>query len=370
MMLTWMGLSEGARSPHRAGFARFTLHTLAVIALMGMGMSAAWAQSPAPGHTPAGSAAAYPAQSSADFGFAVPAGDQLFSSSSEEQTASLAMPAETDFSAALLPQTAQPAGAQPAGATHSARPAHRRRYFNGEDSNKVLFYAGTAATFPVGGTSSYLTPNWTVQGGVGPWITHRLAVAVEFDWDQFGLTKTALDNQLAIYNYVYGYLYGLNTAGNRMDGGSLIWSFSLQPQFILHSSSTMEVYAKAGAGLYFKSASFILPVSSCTFTCPPYDFRYFRINAPGYDGGLGMAFKAPTLFKIKPPSKLKLYVEGRFIYIDHRNHNSVVNTPASLASINSNINTFYPYISASSIDFFPADAESTMYFPVTVGFRW
>ncbi len=343
-MLTWIGSSQGAQSPRRAGFARLALQAIAVVALMGPGMAATQAQAPTQGEERAGSAAAYPAQSPAEFNFQIPAGDQLFSTSSDEQTAALVMPARPEDSAPMMA----------VGAQYGWGPQHERAVYRHDNSNvdgslKAIFYIGGGATVPMKKTSQYFTPNFSFQTGIGPRFNRRLALPIEFDWDEFGITKTALDNQIAIYDDIFGN----NSVKYLLDGNNHIWSFSLQPTFTLHAGEAMQTYVKVGAGFYHKVTDFTLPAGPCYFYCATFNLDQYTSNAPGYDGGLGFAFRFSS------SSHLKLYMEAKYVYIDNRPRPGIVNTPASLATITS-----------TTTNFFPANSDRTTYVPVTLGLRW
>ncbi|MFP5232698.1 MAG: hypothetical protein ACLGQX_08705 [Acidobacteriota bacterium] len=343
-MWTWIGSSQGARSPHRAGFARLTLQAIAVMALMGPGIAVTQAQASTQSQGQAGSASAYPAQSPAEFNLRIPAGGQLFSSSSDEQTAALVIPARPEDSAPM-----PAAGAQYGWGPQYGRAVYRSNGSNVDGSLKAIFYIGGGATMPMKNTSQYLTPNFSFQTGIGPRFNRHLALPIEFDWDEFGITATALDNQIAIYDYIFGN----NSVKYLLNGNNHIWSFSVQPTLSLHDGEIMETYIKAGAGFYHKVTDFTLPAGPCDFYCATFNLDQYTSNAPGYDGGLGFAFRLAS------DSHMKLYLEAKYVYIDNRARTGIVNTPASLATVTS-----------TTTNFFPANSDRTTYIPMTIGFRW
>jgi hypothetical protein len=344
-MWTLIGSSEEAQSPHRAGFARLTLQAVAVIALICPGISATQAQAPTQGQGQAESMKSYPVQAAAEFNFQVPADEQMFSTSSDEQTAELAMPAQPNGSAPLPAAGAQYGGWEP----QYGRAEYRPNGSNVDGSLKAIFYIGGGATMPMKNTAQYLTPNFSFQTGIGPRFNRHLALPFEFDWDEFGITQTALDNQIAIYDYIFGN----DSVKYLLNGNNHIWSFSVQPTLSLHDGDTMETYIKVGAGFYHKVTDFTLPAGPCDFYCATFNLDQYTSNAPGYDGGLGFAFRLAS------DSHMKLYMEAKYVYIDNRFRAGIVNTPASLATVTS-----------TTTNFFPANSDRTTYIPVTIGFRW
>ena len=183
------------------------------------------------------------------------------------------------------------------GGGHAQYYGSRPRYYgyrNGDDSVRFTIYAGGGATVPLGDTSNHLTTNYNIQAGMGPRFGRFFQVPVEFDWDQFGFTKSTLDNQIAIYDTVFGG----NAVNYRLDGNSHIWSFSVEPAFTFYSRGAWGVYFKGGVGFYHKVANFTLPgrAFECYFFCGIYEQNYnidhYTSNAPGYNGGIGLTYPA------------------------------------------------------------------------------
>ena len=271
-----------------------------------------------------------------------------YSSSAAEPTEALVVAPVPDFSKMIV-------GAGGGHAQTNGRPGYRPNGTNEDDSLKWTAYGGAGATVPIANTGGYLTPNFSIQVGVGPRLNKLFAVPIEFDWDQFGFTKGTLDNQIAIYDY----LFGEPTVKYLLDGNSHIWSFSVEPTFTFHSKGPMEGYAKAGVGFYHKTANFTLPTAGfvCYYYCGiyygTYNFDYYTSNAPGFDFGLGGSYK------LSPDSHARLYVEARYVFIANSARSGIVNTPESLATITDTTTNFYP-----------ANSNHTFYFPVTVGIRF
>jgi Outer membrane protein beta-barrel domain len=271
-----------------------------------------------------------------------------YSSSAAEQTDALVVAPLPDFSKMIV-------GAGGGHAQSGARPGYRPNYTNEDDSFKFTAYGGAGATVPIANTSNYLTPNFSIQLGVGPRFTRAISVPLEFDWDQFGFTKGALDNQIAIYDF----LFGGNTVKYLLDGNSHIWSFSVQPTYTIHTGSTVEAYVKVGFGFYHKVANFTLPTAQfvCYYYCgiyyANYNLDHYTSNAPGFDAGVGFTYK------FSPDTHARLYVEMRYVFINNKYRPGIVNTPASLATVTN-----------STTNFYPANSNQTDYLPLTVGIRF
>jgi hypothetical protein len=245
-----------------------------------------------------------------------------------------------------------------AGGGHAQYYGGRPRYYgykNGDDSARFTIYGGGGTMMPLADTSNYLTRNFSIQAGMGPGFSRFLKVPVEFDWDQFGFTKSTLDNQIAIYDSVFG----AGTVNYRLGGNSHIWSFSLQPTFTFYSRGAWGVYVKGGVGFYHKVANFTLPGESyaCFYFCGTYERNYnidhYTSNAPGYDGGLGLTTR------LAPDSRARLYFEARYVVITNQQRYGITNTPASLATVTN-----------STTDFYPANSNRTTYIPVEAGIRF
>jgi Outer membrane protein beta-barrel domain len=271
-----------------------------------------------------------------------------YSSSAAEPTEALVIAPLPDFSKMIV-------GAGGGHAQSTARPGYRPNGTNEDDSLKWTAYGGAGATVPIANTSNYLTPNFSIQIGVGPRLNKHIAIPLEFDWDQFGFTKGALDNQIGIYDY----LFGEGAVDNLLDGNSHIWSFSVQPTYTINTGGIVEAYAKVGFGFYHKVANFTLPSAQfiCYYYCGIYYANYnldsYTSNAPGFDAGVGFSYK------LSPDSHARLYVEMRYVFINNKYRPGIINTPASLATITD-----------STTNFYPANSNQTDYLPLTVGIRF
>ena len=340
-MLTLTGGSDGRQALSGACFSRLALQIVAAMTLLGARMVAVRAQAPAQGEVQAGGATAYPVPAASGFNFQVPVSGPLFSTSEDEETAQLVFPARPDLGSPMI--GAEGAGeGQYAWGGRNRRPTYRSNDTHEDGSLKFILYGGMGATMPMSSTAQLLTPNFSVQGGLGPRFSRHFALPVEFDWDQFGFTATTLNNQIAIYDYVFGN----NSVEYLLDGNSHIWSFTLEPTLNLHAGEDWGAYIKFGGGFYHKVANFTLPEGPCDFYCATFNLDHYTSNAPGADAGFGLTFG-------------HLYLEARYVYIDNKPRPGIVNTAASLATITSTTTNFYP-----------ANSDRTQYVPVTIGFRW
>ncbi|MGA7156101.1 MAG: hypothetical protein WBY53_04605 [Acidobacteriaceae bacterium] len=232
------------------------------------------------------------------------------------------------------------------------RPRYRQDFTNSDGSMRYIAYIGGGATVPLANASKYLTPNFDVQAGVGYRMNRHFALPVEFDWDQFGFTKQTLDNQIGIYDY----LFGTNAVNRVLDGNSHIWSFSLEPTYSMHQGDRWGTYVKAGVGFYHKVANFTLPARGgygCYYDYCTYNLDHYTSNAPGYNAGFGVTYK------FSPDTHARLYAEARYVFVDNQQRYGITNTSASLATVGDTTTNFYP-----------ANSNRTEYIPVTVGIRF
>ncbi len=329
--------------------SRVALRALVGMAALGAGVVAMQAQTSSARMSPTEAAVqAASAQAVPVLNLQVPAKDQLFSSSADEETASVVTPAVPNFGRMMM-------GAGGGHGQAYEKPRYRSAFTNPDGSLRYTAYIGGGSAVPVANASNYLTPNFDVQGGVGPRFSKHFELPVEFEWAEFGFTGNALDNQIDIYDS----LFGNGSVNYLLDGNSHIWSFSLQPTFTFYSRGPWGAYAKAGVGFYHKVANFTLPSAQyeCYYFCGIYEANYnldhYTSNAPGYDAGFGLTYQ------LSPDSHARLYMEGRYVYIDNQQRSGIINTYPSVSSVTD-----------STTNFYPANSNRTEYIPVTVGIRF
>jgi hypothetical protein len=336
-MLKFVQFSESPRGWSRGYLSRIAFHAVVVTAVLGAGAGVVHAQS----------SFASPNMSEPVVG-QTSAPTPAYSSSATEETEALVVAPLPDFSKMMI-------GTGGGHAQYGGRPGYRADYTNSDDSLKFTVYGGAGATVPLADASNYLRPNFDIQAGVGYRFNRRLELPVEFDWDQFGFTKSALDNQIAIYDSIFG----AGSVNRLLDGNSHIWSFSLQPTYTFYSRGTWGAYVKAGVGFYHKVANFTLPSAQfecfdfCGIDVTHFNLDHYTSNAPGYDAGFGITTR------LSPDSHARFYAEARYVFIDNQQRFGIANTPASLATVTN-----------STTDFYPANSNRTEYIPVTVGVRF
>ena len=345
-------------------FTSFSLHpfvrrSLTLAAFAGAGLAVAGAQTSAP----QADAAAQPIQfkTASVPSLDVIAPDSLFSSSNPEgydpqqqvQTQMASM--EKTFS---LPD----ANAMQYGQRRRyGAPRYRGGNSNADGSQKYFGFAGAGLTIPTGVTHKYDTTSWSFQAGVGRNFNKNLGVDVQFDWDNFGLQGSTLNQQAYIEDPTgqYGLL------GNT-DGYSHVWSLTVDPIYNIKQGDTWGAYITAGGGFYHKITTFTTPQAAYIyyFGIPEQvvqnePFDSYTSNAPGVNAGFGVTYKVSRF------ANERLYAEARYVQtfntykpgIDGNNYNSYSGT------------TPYAY-SYPTYNLYPANSNRTGYIPIKFGLRF
>jgi hypothetical protein len=246
------------------------------------------------------------------------------------------------------------------------QPRYRGGNTNADGSNKYTFEAGAGFTLPVGNTYHYLNPSYSFQVGGGRQFNKKVALLLQFDWDNFGFNGRTLAGQQYIYNtYINLYNQTLAGASNQIspltsiDGSSHIWSFSLNPTYTIYSGEGLGAYVVVGVGFYHKVATFTTP--GVSEYCDPYYGCYqyeanqvidhYTSNAPGFNGGFGITYKFSRF------SNERLFGEIRYVFVDNSQRSGV--TPATVSAANANETNDYP-----------ANSNRTTYLPVKFGIRF
>lgn len=258
----------------------------------------------------------------------------------------------------------------------AGRPRYRGGNTNEDGSAKWVAYVGGGFTAPTGPTHLTNTDSWSYQVGVGRNYNKHLGMNVEFDWDNFGLTKGILDNQQNLYNSQLIYYCGLpanssfcTSAGVSyvagLDGYSHDWSFSLQPIYNLTAGDKWGSYVTGGVGFYHKISTFTVPGVDvyCFYGCYTYEANQpidsYTSNAPGVDAGFGLTYKFSQF------SHAEFYGEARYVYTFNQ-YRSGVNAAyctgtTSTSCVASTINETNDY---------PQNSWHTSYIPVRFGVRF
>ena len=250
-----------------------------------------------------------------------------------------------------------------AGGGEEKQPPPRRRYgrarysdshHNADGSNKYTFLGGAGLTIPSGTTHNDLTPSFNVQAGFGRNFNQKFGVIGQFDWANFGIQTSTLNNLLAIYNSI-GAVDQNGQPLTQLGGSSHAWSLTVNPTYNIVQGDTTGIYVVAGGGFYHKTANFTIP--GVGTYCDPYYGCYqyqanqsidkYTSNAAGVNGGIGFTYKLSRF------SAGRLYVEARYVF--------VANQPRPY-SVGSATNNYF--------NVFPQNSARTTFLPITVGFRF
>ena len=245
---------------------------------------------------------------------------------------------------------------QPPPRRRYGRPRYNDSQHNPDGSSKYTFVVGAGFTAPVGNTYHYLNTNYGIQVGGGRNFNKKFGVLAQFDYDAFGFNGRTLTNQEALYNTPYVYGAG---AVSGLDGSSHVWSFTLDPVYNVFAGDTVGAYVVGGVGFFHKTANFTVPGTG-TY-CDPYYGCYnysanqtidkYTSNAPGFDGGIGMTYKAGRF------SSERIFVEARYVFVD--------NQQKAGFTVNN-----YTQITATSTNFYPANSNRTTYTVYKAGIRF
>lgn len=234
------------------------------------------------------------------------------------------------------------------------RPRYSDNQHNADGSNKYTFLLGGGLTLPISATHNDFSPSYNIQGGVGRNFSNAFGVIAQFDWANFGIQSSTLNNLLRTYNSIGASDQNGNPL-SQLDGSSHVWSLTLNPIYYLAHSDTKGLYVVAGAGFYHKTTNFSIPGTG-TY-CDPYYGCYpiqsnqtidkYTSNAFGVNGGVGFTYKTSRF------GSARLYVEGRYVFVDNQPR------PYSTGSAKS-----------SYFNVFPQNSARTTYIPITIGVRF
>ena len=239
---------------------------------------------------------------------------------------------------------------QPPPRRRYGRPNYSDSHTNPDGSSKYTFLAGGGFTLPTGGTHNYASPGWKIQVGAGRNFNQTLGVILQFDYDKFGMTTSALRRQLALYNNLCGGDCGFGSlSGNVRD-----WSFTLGPILNYYTSDTFGAYVTGGVGFYHKYTQFTIPTVGQY--CDPYYGCYqyqanqpvdwYTSNAFGANAGFGFTYKLSRW------ANQRLYAEARYVWTDNKPR------PFDVSGKTSYFNAF------------PQASARTTWVPVTFGIRF
>lgn len=228
------------------------------------------------------------------------------------------------------------------------RPRYRGSNTNADGSPKYDFYAGAGFGVPTSTTSNNFTTSYGIQAGGGRMFNRALGVNLEFDFDHFGMNSATIGDYLYVNTGSTSNSYGIQ-------GNMHVWNISLQPIYNIRSGAGVGAYITGGVGFYHKVSNFTAPQQgvSCYYYCYSYitnsTFDHYTSNAPGFDGGAGITYKFSRF------SNQMLYGEIRYVYMANQFKPGV--TDAN-------------YLTYNGYNYFPANSNTTTYFPVKFGLRF
>ncbi len=292
------------------------------------------------------------------------ASDGLFSSSAtgSASAADAGTAAATMNLASLEKGIGLPGANAQYGRRRYGAPRYRGGNTNGDGSEKYTVFVGGGLTLPLGNSHKYYTPSWGFQVGGGRNFNKNLGVNVQFDWDEFGLQGSTIQQQI----YIYDATTGTTAFDGALDGYSHIWSLTVDPIYNIRSGEGLGAYVTGGGGFYHKITTFTYPetqqiptyIGIIDYTAnTPIDS--YTSNAPGVNAGFGLTYKFSRF------ANERLYAEVRYVVtfnsqrqgINGSNFNNYANTSP------------LPYTFPTS-NLFPANSNRSTYLPIKFGIRF
>ena len=167
-----------------------------------------------------------------------------------------------------------------------------------QETPRVALNVGAGFTQGVGGSGRRLDTGWNFDGGVGFNFSSYVGVMGQFNYNQFGINSTTLNN--------LGF-----------PGGDLnVWSVSLDPVIHTMPRGPVDVYFTGGGGFYHMRQEFTAPTTAFFTGFDPFFGFYpvaipanqvltsYSVNKPGVDGGVGIALGTKW--------HVKVYAEARY----------------------------------------------------------
>jgi hypothetical protein len=218
-----------------------------------------------------------------------------------------------------------------------ATPGWNTRWRNTDGSLRDVVELGYGTNTAAGASRTLQSFGWNYRIGAGYRMNRRLAVLIEYNFDRFRASQALASLPIAYppENYAIAYPSTIH-----------LWSFTLEPTVQYFSTSRLGGYVIGGGGFYRKvmTGNFpgLLPGPNLSLvdSGPQGKINLFSNNAGGANFGAGFAWR------VWDHSNTKLFVEGRYVWVDNSRN------PLSAE---------YPQA---------AVATRTGYFPVTGGLRW
>jgi len=232
---------------------------------------------------------------------------------------------------------------------------------NPDGSEKWTFLVGAGLDLPIGNTYKYETTSYAFQGGGGRNFNKTLGLLAQFDFDEFGLQASTINNESTLY---------LGATGQGFDANNHVWSFSLNPTFTFPTNGSLGAYAVLGAGFYHKVTNFTLPQTVCADEFCDFEFTanetcgaicHYTINAPGFSGGFGLTYKFSRF------ASERFYVEARYVFIDNSQRTGLTVADSTMAPYGTPSAPGGTYTGTNA---YPANSNRTTYIPITFGLRF
>jgi hypothetical protein len=175
-----------------------------------------------------------------------------------------------------------------------------------QESSRLSFNAQGGFSQTAGNTSRQLNTGWNLGVGAGVNFVPAVGALVQFDFNDFGINSTTLNN--------LGY-----------PGGNVhVWDFTLDPIVHLHPHGHVDAYLIGGGGVYHVLQQFTAPtIATVTGFNPFFGFYQagvpasqvlssYSVNKPGVNGGAGIEFGTKW--------RGKFYAEARYHRVIFSNH--------------------------------------------------
>jgi hypothetical protein len=227
---------------------------------------------------------------------------------------------------------------------------------NADGSNKYGFMVGGGFTLPTGGTHNYYGTSYAFQAGGGRFFNKNFGVMLNFNWANFGVQTSTLNNLLAIYNQP-----SIGGDFTSLGGYGHVWSFSLDPIYNVLQGDKTGVYVTGGVGFYHKITTFTTPTlgTYCDYFygCFTYQANQpidsYTSNAFGIDGGVGFTYRFSQF------GGERFFAEARYVYTANSKRPYYDGTTGTAPA-----NGQYYF------NVFPQNSSPTTFIPVTFGVRF
>lgn len=144
-----------------------------------------------------------------------------------------------------------------------------------QDFHRFTFEGGVGPSIPSGSARDRWNTGWNLLFGGGYNFTRHVSGLLEFQYDKFSLTNSALQQY------------------QQPDGFTRFWSITFNPRYDFHPNGKFDGYVTGGYGLYGRELAFTDP-SQIQQYCDPYYGYCQTTGAPviasytNYHGGVNV----------------------------------------------------------------------------------